>query len=64
MKLLFGQNLSFKLCSRVADIFPDSQQVRLAGLDQAADRNIWDYALANCLTIVTQDADYAELSAL
>jgi hypothetical protein len=25
MKLLFDQNLSFKLCSRLADVFPDSE---------------------------------------
>lgn len=24
MKLLFDQNLSFKLCTRLADVFPDS----------------------------------------
>jgi predicted nuclease of predicted toxin-antitoxin system len=29
MKLLFDQNLSFKLCERLADLFPHSQQARL-----------------------------------
>ena len=28
MKLLFDENLSFKLCARLADVFPDSAQVR------------------------------------
>lgn len=28
MKLLFDQNLSFKLCRHLADLFPDSSQVR------------------------------------
>jgi predicted nuclease of predicted toxin-antitoxin system len=32
MKLLFDQNLSYKLCGRLADLFPDSQQVRRLGL--------------------------------
>jgi predicted nuclease of predicted toxin-antitoxin system len=64
MKLLFDQNLSFRLCSSLADLFPDSSQVRLVGLDQATDREIWDYAAANGFTIVSQDADFANLCAL
>ena len=64
MKLLFDQNLSFKLCTLLSDIFPDSAQVRLIGLDRATDREIWDYAVAHSFTIVTLDADFAELSAL
>jgi hypothetical protein len=39
MKLLFDQNLSFKLCQRLADLFPDSDQVRRLGLDQADDHH-------------------------
>lgn len=64
MKLLFDQNLSFKLCPLLSDLFPDSVQVRQIGLDMATDREIWDYAAAHTYTIVTQDADYAEFSAL
>jgi predicted nuclease of predicted toxin-antitoxin system len=37
MKLLFDQNLSFKLCRQLADAFPDSAQVCLAGLAEAED---------------------------
>ena len=44
MKLLFDENLSFKLCERLGALFPDSMQVRLVGLAQADDREIWDYA--------------------
>ncbi len=29
MKLLFDQNLSFKLCQRLADLFPEFSHVRL-----------------------------------
>jgi hypothetical protein len=32
MKLLFDQNLSFKLCGLLSDLFPDSKQVRIAGI--------------------------------
>ena len=35
MKLLFDQNLSFKLCSQLADLFPGSSQVQLLNLSQA-----------------------------
>jgi len=28
MKLLFDQNLSFKLCSLLSDLFPDSKPIR------------------------------------
>jgi len=64
MKLLFDQNLSFKLCDRLKDLFPDSEQVRRAGLDTANDRAVWDYAKANGFTLVSQDSDFADMAAL
>ena len=64
MKLLFDQNLSFRLCEDVADLFPGSSHVRMMGLAQATDRAIWDHAEANGFTIVTQDADFAEMAVL
>jgi len=47
MKLLFDQNLSFKLCRRLEDLYPGSTQARLAGLDEADDRELWQHALDN-----------------
>jgi predicted nuclease of predicted toxin-antitoxin system len=64
MKLLFDQNLSFKLCRSLADLFPDSSQVRLAGLAEVSDRALWDYARANGFALVSLDSDIAELAAL
>jgi predicted nuclease of predicted toxin-antitoxin system len=64
MKLLFDENLSFKLCERINDLFPGSSQVRLAGLAMADDRVVWNYAAANGLALVTLDADFAERAAL
>jgi len=64
MKLLFDQNLSFKLCQRLADLFPGSNQGRLVGLDRADDTVIWEFAKANGLTLVTQDSEFFELSTL
>ena len=64
MKLLFDQNHSFKLCRQLADLVPDSSQVRLFGLAEADDRVVWDYAKENGFFLVTQDSDYADMAAL
>ena len=64
MKLLFDQNLSHRLPARLGDLFPDSAHVRAAGLEQADDRQIWEYAKANGYGIVSQDADFSERSRL
>ena len=52
MRLLFDQNLSFKLCRHLADLFPGSTQVRLIGLAEADDRTVWDHAKAHGFTLV------------
>jgi predicted nuclease of predicted toxin-antitoxin system len=41
MKLLFDENLSFKLCRKLTDLFLNSSQVRLVGLERADDLAIW-----------------------
>ena len=64
MKLLFDQNSSFKLCRKLADTFPDSNQVRLLGMEEVEDRLIWEYAKANDSTLVSQDVDFADMATL
>jgi predicted nuclease of predicted toxin-antitoxin system len=64
MKLLFDQNLSFKLCRRLLDLFPNSNQVRLLGMEESDDRDIWEYAKANDFVLVSQDVDFADLATL
>ncbi len=64
MKLLFDQNLSHKLCNQLADVFPDSQQVRQANLETADDRVIWQYARSNGFVIVSHDVDFADLASV
>lgn len=64
MKLLFDQNLSFKLCRQLTDLYPGSEQVRTLGMAQAEDQEIWDYAAANNFALVSLDADFAEMAAL
>ena len=64
MKLLFDQNLSFRLCALLADLFPGSEQVRSLDLSTASDQAIWEAAKAGNFLLVTQDSDFAEMAAL
>jgi predicted nuclease of predicted toxin-antitoxin system len=64
MKLLFDHNLSPRLVYRFADLFPESSHIYTLGLEQANDRDIWDYAQTHGFTIVTRDSDYNELLVL
>ena len=41
MKLLFDQNLSWRLPQKLADLYTDSQHIREAGLKEAQDIDIW-----------------------
>ena len=64
MKLLFDQNLSHRLPARLSDLFAGSTHVRAIALDRGSDVEIWEYAKANGLCIVTHDSDFAERSRL
>jgi len=64
MKLLFDENISFKLCHRLDDIYPESTHVSLVGLQNVDDAKIWQYAKDNSFVIVTQDSDFNDLSIL
>ncbi len=64
MKLLFDQNLSHRLCGLLADICPDTAQVKQLGLDRAEDSAIWAFAAREGFAIVTLDADFADIAAL
>ncbi|MEP0955382.1 DUF5615 family PIN-like protein [Leptolyngbya sp. FACHB-1515] len=61
---MFDQNLSRKLVSRLADIFPDSSHVQFHQLAEKTDTEIWKFAKTGDFCIVTQDADFAERSRL
>ncbi|WP_414546022.1 DUF5615 family PIN-like protein [Nostoc sp. CCY0012] len=62
MKLLFDENLSPKLSTRLSDIFPDSLHVRDVGMKATIDPIVWNYAKDNDLMIVSKDADMHDLS--
>jgi predicted nuclease of predicted toxin-antitoxin system len=64
MKLLFDQNLSFRTCPLLDDIFPGSRGTRWLGLAQSGDKAIWDHAKLHGFVLVSHDADFAEMAAL
>ncbi len=57
MKLLYDQNLSFKLVSNLKDLYPDSVHVREIGFARATDLAIWGYAAENDFVVVSKDDD-------
>jgi len=62
MKLLFDQNISFRIIDKIADIFPEAIQVNKIGLHNKKDLIIWNYAKKNKCAIVTFDSDFYDLS--
>jgi len=45
MKLLFDNNFSHKLISRLDDLFSGSTHVMLVGLDESDDEEIWNFLI-------------------
>lgn len=64
MKLLFDENLSPKLVTAFADIFPDSAHVDRVGLGSEPDNEVWEYAKDNGFVLVSKDSDFYDKSAL
>ncbi len=64
MKLLVDANLSYRLVGALRDLYPDIQHVRLLGLANADDSEIWNYATNYGSTIVSKDADFRQRSFL
>lgn len=64
MKLLFDQNLSFRLTSHLEELFPGSLHVKDIGMEKASDSEIWEYAKKHELIIVSKDSDFHQKSFL
>lgn len=64
MKLLLDNNLSQHLVGLLARDFPGSVHVGAVGLGSASDQEVWDFAKAKGLTIVSKDADFHQMSFL
>ena len=62
MKLLFDQNLSYRLVDALSELFPNSQHVRHIGLAGASDSDIWKYAKSHDFAIVSKDSDFHQRS--
>ena len=60
MKLLFDENLSFRLPRVLAELFPESLHVEDVGLEASDDEAIRRYAVEHGFAVVTKDADFAE----
>ena len=64
MKLLFDQNISYRIVKKIEGAYPDSDQVKKLGLSDSTDLQIWDYARKNGYTIVTFDSDFMDMANL
>ncbi len=62
MKLLFDQNISFRITKLLSDQYPIAKQVTELGLENCTDMKIWEFAKSNGYTIVTFDSDFYDLS--
>lgn len=62
MKLLFDENLSFRLARALLDLYPGSKHVRDVGLEGAEDRRIWDFAAEHGFVLTSKDTDFYERS--
>jgi predicted nuclease of predicted toxin-antitoxin system len=64
MKLLFDQNISYRIVAKLQPFFEQCKQVTQVGLANSTDIDIWQYAFNNGFTIVTFDADFYDISLL
>lgn len=64
MRLLFDQNLSSTLVSKLEDIYPGSVHVRNLGMLEADDSAIRIHAAEHDFVVVSKDSDFHQMSLL
>lgn len=64
VKLLFDQNVSYRLVARLEKYYPNSLHVEVVGLDKSSDFDVWRYAKENNFVLVSKDSDFNEICAL
>ncbi len=64
MKLLFDQNISFRIINKISKTFPKAKQIKELGLENNTDMQIWTFAKEHNYAIVTFDSDFFDLSNL
>lgn len=66
MKLLFDENLSRKLVSQLAELYPSSTYVADFRISTCCsnriDRKVWEFAQREKFIVVSTDADFYELA--
>jgi predicted nuclease of predicted toxin-antitoxin system len=62
MRLLFDQNISYRIVNRLKDYFPDCKHISQVGLIDSEDTEIWSYAREQDYIIVTFDSDFYDIS--
>jgi len=60
MKLLFDENISYRILKYIDSHFPGSAHVTTIKKGKITDREIWDYAKQHNYVIVTYDEDFYE----
>jgi predicted nuclease of predicted toxin-antitoxin system len=63
VKLLFDNNLSYKLVLQLAHLYPECSHIAALGLEAATDLEVWRYAQQHDCCLVTKDADFNDLLA-
>jgi len=61
MRLLFDQNVFFRITKKLIDIFPACKHLSDCGLMDCDDQDIWEYARKNDYSIVTFDSDFYDI---
>lgn len=61
MKLLFDQNISYRIVPKIADVFPLAKHVSQVGLANTEDFDIWLFAKNEGFVVVTFDSDYFDI---
>ena len=62
MRLLFDQNISFRITKKIQSFFTGCMHVSACGLSDREDSDIWQYAKNNDYVIVTFDSDFYDIS--
>ena len=62
MKILFDQNISFRIIDKIKHLYPEAKQIRELGLENSSDMEIWIFANKNQYTIITFDSDFFDIS--
>jgi predicted nuclease of predicted toxin-antitoxin system len=64
MQILIDQNISARLIEALKLVNLPAAHVSHIQLSRSTDREIWDFAKQNSMTILTKDSDFNDLSTL